>query len=71
MLSLVEASMLPSHYYVPAIIEGVFLLRNSIPKGDALVRIAGLDSLSRHKWLGNGIRYISGREYLAWTITMK
>ena len=35
MLSLVEASMLPSHYYVPAIIEGVFLFRNFIPKGDA------------------------------------
>jgi hypothetical protein len=29
------------------------------------VRIAGLDSLSRHKWLGNGIRNISGRGYLA------
>ena len=26
---------LPSHYCVSAIIEGVFLLRNSIPKGDA------------------------------------
>jgi hypothetical protein len=32
MLSLVEASMLPSHYCVSAIIEGVFLPGNSIPR---------------------------------------
>ena len=43
MLSLVEASMLPSHYYVPAIIEGVFLPRNSIPR---------IGIRSRQKWGG-------------------
>jgi hypothetical protein len=32
---------LPFHYCVPARLEGVFLLRNSIPR---------LDSPSRHKW---------------------
>ena len=32
MLLLLEASMLPSHYCVSAIIEGVFLPRNSIPR---------------------------------------
>ena len=37
----VEASMLPSHYCVPAIIEGVFLPRNSIPR--IVIR-------SRQKW---------------------
>jgi hypothetical protein len=30
-----EGKYLPSHKCVSAIIEGVFLLRNSIPKGDA------------------------------------
>jgi hypothetical protein len=41
MLSLVEASMLPSHYCVPAIIEGVFLPRDSIPR---------IGIRSRQKW---------------------
>ena len=35
--------MLPSHYYVPAIIEGVFLPRNSIPR---------IGIRSRQKWGG-------------------
>ena len=41
MLSLVEASMLPSHCCVPAIIEGVFLPRDSIPR---------IGIRSRQKW---------------------